>query len=255
MLTVKPAKCMFSQSSLLLLGYIVSKDGISAVQAIADLPAPTKLSEIRTFLGMSGYYRQLVPNYAKISQALLELVKKNVESLWTPERQQAFEKLKAALISDVVLAYPQTDCAYKLYTDASDYAIGAILVQEDDHGVEHVVHYLSHMLDDVKRRWATIEKEAYTIVYALQKLRPYLWGSKFKIITDHKPLKSLFLSEIANTKLQRWAVQISEFGAPIRYKAGTDNVRADMLSRACIPDKTSICTVSWQLPLSFDHIK
>ena len=163
---------------MLLLGYIVSKDGISAdpakVQAIADLPTPTKLSKIRTFLGMSGYYRQLVPNYAKISQALLELVKKNVEWLWTPERQQAFEKLKAALLSDVVLAYTQTDCAYKLYTDASDYEIGAILVQEDDHGVERVVHYLS-------------------IVYALQKLRPYLWGSKFKIITDHKPLKVIIL--------------------------------------------------------------
>ena len=156
-LTVKPAKCMFSQCSLLLLGYTVSKDP-AKVQAIADLPAPTKLSELRTFLGMSGYYRQLVPNYAKISQPLLELVKKNAEWLWTPERQQAFEKLKTALLSDVALAYPQTDCAYKLYTDASDYAIGAILVQEDDHGVERVVHYLLHMLDDVKRLWATIEK-------------------------------------------------------------------------------------------------
>ena len=81
-------------------------------------------------------------------------------------------------------------------------------MQEDDHGVERVVHYLSHMLDDVKRFWATIEKEAYAIVYALQKLRLYLRGSKFDILTDHKPLKSLFLSEIANTKLQRCAVKV-----------------------------------------------
>ena len=91
MLTVKHAKCMFSQSSLLLLGYTVSKDGISAdpakVQAITDLPARAKLSELRTFLGMSGHYRKLVPNYAKISHPLLELVKKNAEWLWTPERQ------------------------------------------------------------------------------------------------------------------------------------------------------------------------
>ena len=91
--------------------------------------------------------------------------------MWTPERQKAFEKFKAILLSDVVLTYPQTDSGYKLYTDAPDYAIGAILVQEDVR-IEGVVLYLSLMIDDVKRRWPTIEKEAYTLVYALQKPRP-----------------------------------------------------------------------------------
>ena len=258
-LTLKPSKCSFSKVALKLLGYIVGADGISAdpekLKAIAALPTPSTVSQLRTFLGMSGYYRQLVPNYAAISQPLVDLTKKGAEWIWTNERQRAFEKLKAVLLTDVVLAYPRTDRPYKLYTDASDYAVGAILVQEDEEGVERVIHYLSHTLDSVKRRWATIEKEAYAIVYTLQKLRCYLWGSKFEIITDHKPLKSLFQSEIANTKLQRWAVQISEFGAPIRYKAGKDNARADMLSRARIPDKIPVCAVTWQLPLTFDGIK
>ena len=188
------------------------------LKAIAALPTPVTVSQLRIFLGMSGYYRQFVLNYATISQGK----QKGAEWIWTNERQRAFQRFKA------VLAYPRTDLPYKLYTDA----VGVILVQEDEEGVERVIHYLSHTLDSVKRRWATIEKEAYAIVFAPQKLRCYLWGSKFEIITDHKPLKSLFQSEIPNKKIQRWAVQISEFGAPIKYKAGKDNARADMLTVA-----------------------
>ena len=153
-----------------------------------------------------------------------------------------------------MLAYPQTDKPYKLYTDASNYAVGAILVQEDDSGIERVIHYLSHMLDSTQAKWSTVVKEAYAIVYALQKLRPYLWGSRFEIITDHKPLKSLFCQGIANSKIQRWAVQISEFNAPIRYKCGRDNARADMLSRAKIPEQLPILTIEWSLPLELDKI-
>ncbi len=138
--TLNPSKCKFARPSVLLLGYTISANGISAnpekVRAIVSLPRPTKVSEIRTFLGMTGYYRQLVPNYADISRPLLHLTTKNVPFEWNTECQQAFDKLKNVLTSDVVLAYPQTDKPYKLYTDASNYAVGAILVQEDDKGIE-----------------------------------------------------------------------------------------------------------------------
>ena len=150
-----------------------------------------------------------------------------------------------------MLAYPQTDRPYKLYTDASNYAVDAI---DSDSGIERVIHYLSHMLDSTQAKWSTVVKEAYAIVYALQKLRPYLWGSRFEIITDHKPLKSLFCQEIANSKIQPWAVQISEFNAPIRYKCGVDNARADMLSQAKIPEQLPILTIEWSLQLEFDKI-
>ena len=132
---------------------------------------------------------------------------------------------------DQVMAYPQLDKPYKLYTDACDYAIGGILCQEDDHGIERPIQYISKQLSGAALRWATIEKEAYAVVYALDKLRPYLYASEFTIFTDHKPLKSLFLSEIKNTKIQRWAVLIAEYGAPIQYRKGKNNIRADMLSR------------------------
>ena len=127
--------------------------------------------------------------------------------------------------------YPVPGKPYRLYTDACDYAVGGILVQLDENGVERPIHYISKQLSSTQRNWATIEKEAYGIVYALQKLRPYLWGAEFVIYTDHKPLKSLFLNEVKNTKIQRWAVLIAEFGAPIEYRQGKNNIRADMLSR------------------------
>ena len=126
------------------------------------------------------------------------------------------------------MAAPRTDRPYKLYTDACDYAVGAILVQEDDTGTERVFQYLSHSLSSVQRRWATIEKEAYAVVYAISKLRPYLYRAEFTVYTDHKPLTSLFTKEMQNTKIQRWAVLLSEYEAKIQYRQGKNNIRADM---------------------------
>ena len=179
---------------------------------------------------MTGYYRQSVADYANIAEPLVSLTRKREPFIWGPEQEQAFSTLKKALVSSPVLTYPDTTKPYVLHTDASDKAVGAILTQEQD-GQDKVIAYLSHQLSAVQRRWAAIEREAYAVVYALDHLKEYLWGAQFVIYTDHKPLTSLFRSEIRNTKIQRWAVQISEFGAPIMYRPGKHNVRADMLSR------------------------
>ena len=98
-------------------------------------------------------------------------------------------------------------------------------------GIERVIQYVSKKLTPSQRKWAVIEKEAWAVVYSLKKLRPYLYGAEFTILTDHKPLKALFLSEVNNTRIQRWAVLIAEHGAPIEYRKGSNNIRADMLSR------------------------
>ena len=159
---------------------------------------------------MSTEYRRVLQNRYSSTK---------VPSTLAPSLQQtAFETLKNVLQSNHVLAYPQTNKPYRLYTDACDYAVGGILVQEGEDGVERVIQYVSHQLDPTQERWATIEKEAYAIVYCLQKLRAYLWRARFTILTDHKPLRSLFQNEMANTKIQRWDVLIAEFGADIQYK-------------------------------------
>ena len=130
-----------------------------------------------------------------------------------------------------MVRYPRIDLPYKLYTDASDSCVGAILCQTHEDGLEYVVQYVSHQLSTTQRRWATIEKEAYAIVYALQKLRPYLYGANFVVYTDHKPLLCLFAKILNNTKIQRWAILLAEYGATIKYRPGSNNIRADMLSR------------------------
>ena len=112
--------------------------------------------------------------------------------------------LKEELMSDRVMAPPRTDHPYKLHTHASDYCVGAILVQEDERGVERVISYVSHALSASQRRWATIEKEAYAVVYAIEQLRTYLYGAKFTVYTDHKPLRALFAKQMNSTKVQRW---------------------------------------------------
>ena len=234
-LKLKASKCTFSAPSVELLGYIVSAEGIKCnpdkTDAIANLQVPETVKEVRSFLGMAGYYRQCVPQFAKVAAPLVRLTKKHARFTWGPEQQKSFETLKELLVSSRVMAHPDTSKPYKLYTDACDYAIGAILVQEDEHGMERPIQYVSKQLAGAQLNWATIEKEAYAVVHALTKLRPYLYGAEFVIYTDHKPLKSLFLSEVKNTKIQRWAVLIAEYGAPIEYRKGAHNIRADMLSR------------------------
>ena len=180
---------------------------------------------------MTGYYRQCIPSYASLAHPLTELTKKRHRFTWSSQCQAAFDSLKQALVSDSIVRYPRIDLPYKLYTDASDTCVGAILCQTHEDGVEYVVQYVSHQLSTTQRRWATIEKEAYAVVYALQKLRPYLYGAEFTVYTDHKPLLCLFSKSMTNTKIQRWAILLAEYGATIKYRPGNNNIRADMLSR------------------------
>ena len=234
-LKLKRSKCEFGKPRVELLGYQIDARGIAPLPektaAIRDLPAPRNLKTTRSFLGLANYYRQCMPNYAHIAEPMVNLMRKGIDFNWTNQHDAAFQSLKGLLVSSHVMAHPDVHKPYKLYTDACDYAIGGILCQVDDQGVERVIQYISHQLNPVQRRWATIEKEAYAVVYALQKLRPYLLGADFVVYTDHKPLKSLFTKEMNNTKIQRWAVLLAEYGAQIEYRQGKNNIRADMLSR------------------------
>ena len=204
-LRLKPSKCSFAKTEIKLLGYIISKNGITSdpekVEAIANLKPPETKREVKSFLGMAGYYRQCVPDYAKHAAPLVKLTRNNQTWEWSEEQQNAFDTLKNLWCSQYVLAHPDPSKPYKLYTDASGYALGAILVQ-DQEGQEKVIQYLSHQLSGPQLNYATIEKEALAVIYAITKLRPYLYGAKFTVYTDHKPLTSLFTKDMVNTKIQ-----------------------------------------------------
>ena len=250
-LQLKPSKCEIGKDQLDLLGYIISAQGIQPqpekIEAISQMEPPTTVKGVQSFMGMVNYYRQFIPNMAEISAPLTNLTKKYVRFEWTLECQEAFEQLKQALTQAPVLAHPDLSKPYILYTDASATAVGGILVQEQE-GTERVIAYVSHKFTGAAQNWSAIEKEAYAVLYSLKKFHCYLYGAKFEIHTDHKPLKSLFQDEQKNSKLQRWAIQIAEYGAPILYHPGKLNVRADMLSRISVAVQTDNTEPPSQIP-------
>ncbi|CAC5399405.1 unnamed protein product [Mytilus coruscus] len=197
------------------------------------------VKEVRSFIGMLSYYRRFIPNFSKISVPLVELTKKYAKFKWSDECQAAFEFLKESLSVIPLLAYPDLSKPYTLYTDASDESIGACLTQPCDeneevlYGVknEKPIYFLSHKLSDTQKRWSTIEKEAYSIHYALQKLDHYLHNATFTIKTDHKPLQYLLSSNFSNRKIQLWALCISSYNCKIEWLSGAENTIADYLSR------------------------
>ena len=199
---------------------------------------------------MASYYRKFIKNFSQIIRPLTELTKKHTRFEWNNERQEAFEKIKQSLSETEVLAHPDFTRPFKLYTDASLFAVGAVLTQEFDDG-EHVIQYLSKQLTAGQQKWPTIEREAYAIIHAVNKLRHFLLGHKFVIYTDHKPLRSLFTSEMKNARVQRWAIILDEYGCQIEYKSGKSNVPADMLSR--IPTDVQNITVIDNSKLQEDY--
>lgn len=200
------------------------------MRVISEVCAPTSVRDVRSFLGMCGFYRRFIDNFASIARPLTLLTRKDVRFVWSTEAQEAFETLKERLITHPILAHPDVSRPYNLYTDASGYCIGGVLTQEFKDG-EHAIQYISHQLSEGQQKWPTIEREAYAIIFCIQRLRQYLLGSKFTVYTDHKPLRSLFTAEMKNVRVQRWAITLEEYGCDIQYKQGCRNLQADYLSR------------------------
>ena len=180
---------------------------------------------------MCSYYRRFVPNFSKIAEPLIDLTKKYARFKWTSECQTAFDFLKESLTVVPLLAYPDTNKPYVLYTDASNNCIGACLTQKTDDEEEKPIYFLSHKLSQTQTRWSTIEKEGFAIYYALQKLDHYLHNAKFTIKTDHKPLKYILDSPMQNKKIQLWALSIAGYNTQVEYIKGKENHCADLLSR------------------------
>lgn len=240
-LKLKPAKCEFFKKETQYLGFNISKEGIQPdldkVKAIKSVSTPTTVRQVRAFIGMTSYYRRFIRNFSDIAEPLVNLTRKYARFQWDDACQTAFDTLKTKLAEMVILAYPNPNKAYRLYTDASDQSIGACLTQmvydkENRKDVEKPIYLLSHKLSDTQTRWSTIEKEAYAIHYALQKLNHYLHSATFTIYTDHRPLEHLLNSPIQNRKIQTWAMSMTGYNCSIQYLKGKENVCADLLSRA-----------------------
>ncbi|CAM5080714.1 unnamed protein product [Eretmochelys imbricata] len=210
------------------------------VDAIQKWPVPKSKKQVQSFLGLAGYYRRFVPHYSQIAAPLTDLTKKKQPNAvqWTGKCQKAFNKLKATLMSDPVLRAPDFDKPFLVTTDASERGVGAVLMQKGPDQEFHPVVFLSKKLSERESNWSVTEKECYAIVYALEKLRPYVWGRRFHLQTDHAALKWLHTVKETNKKLLRWSLALQDFDFDIQHISGASNKVADALSRESFPEST-----------------
>ena len=184
-LKINPSKTTLVRPEVKYLGHIISAKGmrpnISKVQAIKDLATPTSVRDVRRFLGLTGYYRKFAPHYASIAAPLYALTKKDTRFHWSEEHENTFQSLKQLLYSALTLAYPRRGRENIVDCDASDIAAGAIYMQHNEKGDEHIIQYISCTFTDVQRRWPSVEHKAYAVVWAMTTFRPYLLGSHYTV--------------------------------------------------------------------------
>lgn len=239
-LKIQLDKCEFLKRETEFLGHVITQDGVkpnkNKVEKILDWPLPKTPKEIKQFLGLSGYYRRFIKDYSKIAKHMTKYLKKEVKlDLTDQEYIRSFETLKKTIANDQILAYPDFEKPFILTTDASDYALGAVLSQVQNN-VERPIAFASRTLNSTEINYATNEKEALAIIWAVKKYQPYLYGKKFTLITDHKPLTFIKTSE-KNSKILRWRLELENYDYDIVYKEGKTNVVADALSRMPSPNK------------------
>ena len=235
-LYVKLEKCEFDKSETTFLGYVISKDGLKMdkekVKAILDWPIPTNVKEVQSFIGLCNYYRLFIKDFAKIANPIHKLTRKNVQFIWGKEQQKAFDKLKQLFTSAPILRNPDSNKPFIVETDASNFAVGAVLSQEFD-GKLHPIAFLSKSLTKCQRNYQIYDKELLAIKVALEEWRHYLEGARhqFIIYTDHKNLTFPRKPEMLSQRQIRWYEFLSRFDFKLIYRTGKKSGKPDLLSR------------------------
>ncbi|GJR43537.1 putative nucleotidyltransferase, ribonuclease H [Tanacetum coccineum] len=229
-LYAKFSKCEFWLQEVHFLGHVVNQNGIhvdpSKIEAVKNWKTPTTPSEIRSFLGLAGYYRRFIANFSKIAKPLTSLTQKNQKYVWGVEQEEAFQTLKNNLCDAPILTLPDGVEDFVVYCDASNQGLGCVLMQRGK-----VIAYASRQLKIHEKNYTTHDLELGAVVFALKTWRHYLYGTKSVIYTDHKSLQHIFDQKELNMRQRRWIELFSDYECEIRYHPGKANVVADALSR------------------------
>jgi hypothetical protein len=256
--SVKISKCKFAQQQIAYLGHIISSQGIATdpakVEAVISWPQPSSVKELRSFLGLAGYYRKFVRHFAVITKPLTNLLKKGVMFVWTQEHTQAFALLKEALVNSPVLAMPDFTIPFCIETDASNLGVGAVLLQKG-----HPLAYISKPLGPKTKGLSTYEKEYLAILIAIDQWRQYVQHAEFFIYTDKKSLVHLNEQRLNTPWQQKVFVKLLGLQYRLVYKKGAKNSVADALSRRVHSDShilaVSSATPAWieEIANSYEH--
>lgn len=230
-LKINKNKCVFMETEIEFLGHVLNENGLKPnqkkIEAIKKFPVPKTVKEIRGFLGLIGYYRKFIPNLSKIVKPLTESTKKNaVINIEDKKYLEAIQTCKQLLTNAPILAFPDFKKTFVITTDASDIALGAVLSQDN-----HPIAYASRTLSKTEHKYNTTEKELLGILWAVTQFRPYIYGRKFILRTDHKALIWLTKLKEPNQRLTRWKLKLQDYDFSIEHVKGKDNYVADALSR------------------------
>ena len=258
-LKLKASKCQWFKRSVKYLGHVVSARGIKCdpdkIQAVKDWPVPRSVTQVRQFLGFAAYYRKFISHFSETAQPLTNLTKKSVRFYWDEKCQYAFETLKQLLVAAPVLAYPTDEGDYVLDTDASNYAMGAVLSQVQN-GEERVIAYASQTLSHTQQNYCTTKKELLAVVTFVEHFRYYLYGRPFTIRTDHASLRWLRNFKTADGMLARWLTKLERYNYTFVHRKGSQHTNADALSRIptrkcprvdCTQCNRDVCPISTEL--------
>ena len=244
-------KCQFFQPSVEYCGHVVSARGIhktdGKINAITNAPKPENASQLRSFLGLVNYYQKFLADPATTLHPLNNLLRKQTPWQWTAVCQQAFDKIRRQITSDVVLAHFDPTLPIRLATDASPYGVGAVLSHTMPDKTERPIAFASCSLSQTERKYAQIDKEALAIVWGVKKFFTYLFGREFTLLTDHAPLTSILnpakgLPKLSTARLQRYAMFLSGFQYVIQYRESLAHANAGCLSRLPLPAEEASCT-------------
>ncbi|CAM8951195.1 unnamed protein product [Rhodiola kirilowii] len=241
-------KCHFMVTHGVVLGHVVSQEGMEVDKAKIDLimtlPYPSTVRDIKSFLGHAEFHRQFIKDFSKKALPLSTLLQKEVPFEFTKTCKEAFDELKKALTSTPIIQTPDWEKPFEIMCDASDFAVGAVLGQRFEKKAV-VIYYASRTLDSAQRNYSTTEKELLAVVFALEKFRSYLLGAKVIVFSDHAAIRYLMKKKEAKPRLIRWILLLQEFDVEIRDKKGIENTVADHLSRIVREEEAGHITESF----------
>ena len=235
-LKVSPSKCDMLKKEVQFLGHIIDGNGIrtdpNKTKAMQNYPIPKNVKELQRFLGMCNYYRRFIKGFAELARPLHELTsKKHKKFEWKVEHEDAFIKLKNAMLSPPILSFPNKFGKFILHTDASGFAIGSVLCQIQ-HGEERVIAYGSRKLSETEQRYGVTRKEMLSVVFFVKQFKHYLWGVPFEIRCDHQALVPMLKTATEGSQqFYRWKAELDQYDFEIKYVKGSVNVLADAMSR------------------------